>query len=355
MGWIDWIKDVFGGGSDPDYWNKKFKERMAKEQKEKDEIFDFSQNIDSINERNAKNNIKARSSQLVEEQEEKKQEKTTEEKAVNAFKMVIDGAKLQCTLCTNPVGDLKVNFDTPTTQDKKTATVKEKNMKSLIFKGNCKKSPQSSSPCASVMQLGKWKDVGTSKIQEQFPLLLKSTIKCKYGGVDIKITDCGQRSEPENIVPTDKGLKKKKILSAAWMCAETEENITNLYERQTAGLLVKTRNYKEGETISIKIKEATGREVNEGLKEMILSGSVKADNTAELKEQLKLDPVTDKPRDKTLKQLEQEEAEKTEIYITRNGIDYTKGEWKTYQDKWHDEMQERKAFKNRSFWDSIKK
>lgn len=349
MGWIDWIKDVFGGGSDPDYWNKKFKERMAKEQKEKDEIFDFSQNIDSINERNAKNNIKARSSQLVEEQEEKKQEKTTEEKAVNAFKMVIDGAKLQCTLCTNPVGDLKVNFDTPTTQDKKTATVKEKNMKSLIFKGNCKKSPQSSSPCASVMQLGKWKDVGTSKIQEQFPLLLKSTIKCKYGGVDIKITDCGQRSEPENIVPTDKGLKKKKILSAAWMCAEMEEEIKISNVDDKASLLVKTKNYKEGETITLKIKEGTGREINEGIKEMILSGNVKADGYAELKAKVAFEAITAKPRDKTVKELQKEEAQKNEIQVTHEGKGYTRTEWKEYQDKWHDEMEKRNEQKKKGF------
>lgn len=353
---MGWLKDMFGAGStEPGYWDKKFRERMAQEQKEKDEIFDFRENIDLINEISAKDNVNATCFESKEQQKETKQEREDKEKASDDLKMVINGAKLQCTLCTNPVGDLKVNFDTPTTQDKKTATVKEKDMTSLVFKGNCKKSPQSSSPCASVMQLGSWKNVGTSKVQEQFLLLLKSTIKCNYGGIDIKITDCGQRCEQENLDVDDMTPEEKKILSAVWMCAETEENITNLYERQTAGLLVKTRNYKEGETISIKIKEATGREVNEGLKEMILSGSVKADNTAELKEQLKLDPVTDKPRDKTLKQLEQEEAEKTEIYITRNGIDYTKGEWKTYQDKWHDEMQERKAFKNRSFWDSIKK
>lgn len=347
---MGWLKDMFGeGSSDPDHWNKKFRERMAKEQKEKEEIFDFSKNVDSINERAASNNVKARSSQLEEGQEENKQEKKKEEKAVDAFKMVIDGAKLQCTLCTNPVGDLKVNFDTPTIQDKKTATVKERDMKSLIFKGNCKKSPQSSSPCASVMQLGDWKNVGTSKVQEQFPLLLKSTIKCNYGGVAIKITDCGQRSEPENIVPPNKGLKKKKILNVSWMCAKMEENITGARVKQEVNLLVKTRNFEEGEVITIKVKEATGREISEGLKEVKLSGNVQADGYAELKEQLTLEEVTDKPRDKTLKQIEREEELKTEIYITRNGIDYTRAEWKAYQDKWHDEMERAEDLKKRSF------
>jgi len=350
---MGWIKDMFGeGSSDPDHWNKKFRERMAKEQKEKEEIFDFSKNIDLINERAASDNVKARSSQLEQGQEENKQEKKKEEKAVDAFKMVIDGAKLQCTLCTNPVGDLKVNFDTPTIQDKKTATVKERDMKSLIFKGNCKKSPQSSSPCASVMQLGDWKNVGTSKVQEQFPLLLKSTIKCNYGGVDIKITDCGQRSEPENIVPPNKGLKKKKILNATWMCAEMEENITSAYVKQQVSLLVKTRNYDEGELITLIIDDKNGFDVKKDDKEITITGIVNADGYAELKEQIELENVDNKPKYKTDTQLQREEEEKTEIFITRNGRDYTRSEWKAYQDEWHDKME---TNEKKGFWDSIKK
>ncbi|WKL47767.1 DUF4280 domain-containing protein [Flavobacterium pectinovorum] len=129
----------------------------------------------------------------------KRKEREEKEEAEDGLKFVIDGAKLKCDLCTVPEGDLKVNFDTPTIQDKKVATVVEKDKKSLIFKGNCKKSPNSSSPCASVMKLADWKDVGTVYFQDQFPLLLKSTIKCEYGGVEIKITDCAQRNEIENL------------------------------------------------------------------------------------------------------------------------------------------------------------
>ncbi|BFM45642.1 hypothetical protein CFS9_42830 [Flavobacterium sp. CFS9] len=133
---------------------------------------------------------------------QKRKEREEKEEAEDGLKFVIDGAKLKCDLCTVPEGDLKVNFDTPTIQDKKVATIVEKDKKSVIFKGNCKKSPQSSSPCASVMQLADWKDVGTVYFQEKFPLLLKSTIKCNYGGVDIKITDSAQRNAPEKIDTT---------------------------------------------------------------------------------------------------------------------------------------------------------
>lgn len=142
--------------------------------------------------------IEADNNKKSAEIDEKENEKD-KDKAVEGLLHVIDTAKLKCDLCTTPEGDLKVNFDTPTIQDKKTATIKEKDMTSLIFKGNCKKSPNSSSPCASVMQLGDWKDTGTSLIQDQPPLLLKSTIKCNYGGVDIVITDCRQKCEPEEI------------------------------------------------------------------------------------------------------------------------------------------------------------
>ncbi|SHL25703.1 DUF4280 domain-containing protein [Flavobacterium chilense] len=132
----------------------------------------------------------------------KRKEREEKEEAEDGLKFVIDGAKLKCDLCTVPAGDLKVNYDTPSTQDKRTATVVEKDKTSLVFKGNCKKSPQSSSPCASVMKLADWKDVGTVYFQDEFPLLLKSTIKCNYGGVDIKITDSAQRNEIEKIDTT---------------------------------------------------------------------------------------------------------------------------------------------------------
>lgn len=144
------------------------------------------------------------------EAEQKREEREKEEKIEDSLKLVIDTATIECSICTNPIGILKVNFDTPTIQSKKTATVIEKDTKSLIFFGNCTKSPNSASPCAAVMQLADWKDVGSLKVQEQFPLLLKSTIKCNYGGVDIKITDCAQITEPESIETDGAPLPQKK-------------------------------------------------------------------------------------------------------------------------------------------------
>lgn len=231
--------------------------------------------------------------------EEARKENKEEEEAEDGLKYVIDGAKLKCDLCTVPEGELKVNYDTPSTQDKRTATVVEKDKTSLIFKGNCKKSPQSASPCASVMKLADWKDVGTVYFQDEFPLLLKSTIKCEYGGVPIKITDCGQRCEPEYVEMNISS--EKKILSIKWMCSEIEEQIKEANEGDKLSLLVKTKNYKEGENITIKVKEKKGREINEGIEEIILSGTVNFEGIAELKEEILLENVILKMSSKILK------------------------------------------------------
>lgn len=144
------------------------------------------------------------------EAENKREEREEDEKIEDGLKHVIDTATLKCTLCTNPKGIIKVNYDTPTTQEKKTATVIEKDASSLIFFGNCTKSPNGASPCAAVMQLGQWKDIGTSKSQDEHVLLQKSTIKCNYGGVDIIVIDSGQINEPESLNTEIASLPQKK-------------------------------------------------------------------------------------------------------------------------------------------------
>jgi hypothetical protein len=295
MGWLD---SIFGGLSEPDY-NKMFEERMMKEQQEREIVFDYSKSTAEIKEWDKERSVSIKKSENKEHKEKARKEKKKEEKAAADLKLVIDGAKIQCTLCANPIGDLKVNFDTPTIQNKKTATVKEKDKKSLIFKGNCSKSPQSSSPCASVMQLDKWKDVGTSKVQDQFPLLLKSTIKCNYGGTDIKIIDCGQKNEPSPVetkgapVPKDtsKILKNKEIISAVWMNADMNSEIKTASIDEKVSVFVKTKNYMEGDIVSLEITEVDGKDVTKGVKKVMISGIVKADGSAELQEKIEIELV----------------------------------------------------------------
>ncbi|WP_299253308.1 PAAR-like protein [uncultured Cytophaga sp.] len=135
--------------------------------------------------------------------DEESSESKKQEKAKLDQKLVISGAKIQCTLCTNPLGTLMVTYDTPSLQGKPIATVKDKGKPNMLFMGTCTKSPNAASPCAAVIQLDKWKDTGSFKVQNQSPLLLKSTNKCTFGGVDIKITDSGQRNTFAYDAPTN--------------------------------------------------------------------------------------------------------------------------------------------------------
>ncbi|WP_395075690.1 PAAR-like protein [Flavobacterium sp.] len=221
--------------------------------------------------------IEAERSKILIEIDKREKEK---EKAEEDQQLVIDMAVLECKLCTNPVGMLKVNYNTPTTQNKKTATVKEKDNKSLIFTGTCIKSPNSSSPCASVMQLGEWKDVGTIKFQDEIVLIKKSTIMCNYGSSIISIKKSGQINVPSQIEPFIKN--DKEILSAIWIDKETKEEIKNGIVGDNVTILVKTKNYKPGQTVFLDITEAEENEVKNGKTIITVSGIVQEDGTAEL-------------------------------------------------------------------------
>lgn len=126
--------------------------------------------------------------------EEKRTERDKKVQAAAGSKFVIDGAKVQCNLCSNPLGTLKVLADRPMVNDLLMATESDKSAMNVMFTGTCLKSPNAASPCAAVMQLGKWKDTGKLLVQDEAPLLLKSTIMCMFGGCEIKIIDCGQRN-----------------------------------------------------------------------------------------------------------------------------------------------------------------
>ncbi|ABG57949.1 DUF4280 domain-containing protein [Cytophaga hutchinsonii] len=135
--------------------------------------------------------------------EKETSESKKQEKAKGDQKLVINGAKVQCALCTNPLGTLLVTYDTPSLQGMPIATEKDNGKPNILFVGCCMKSPNAATPCTAVIQAGKWKDTGSFKVQNQSPLLLKSTNTCSYGGVDIKITDSGQRNTFAYDAPTE--------------------------------------------------------------------------------------------------------------------------------------------------------
>lgn len=161
-------------------------------------------------------------------------ERTRKEKAKKDLRLVIDGAKIQCTLCSNPLGTLLVTYDAPSIQGKKTATVKDKGKANLLFTGTCMKSPNGAAPCASVIQPGEWQDTGSFLVQDEHPLLQKSSIKCLFGGTDITIKDCGQR----NVYAYDKPHKyenekvEKANISINLFFDGTRNNMKNTEARE---------------------------------------------------------------------------------------------------------------------------
>ena len=77
--------------------------------------------------------------------------------------------------------------------------------------------------------------------------------------------------------------KEKRIISAEWMNSTMDQNVNTAYMGDTLSLLLRTRNYNEGETISVTIKERDGKDVADGNKELVLTGIVDKEGVVLLK------------------------------------------------------------------------
>jgi hypothetical protein len=106
--------------------------------------------------------------------------------------------------------------------------------------------------------------------------------------------------------------KEKQIVDAEWMDAEMGNEITTFHEGEKLSLLVQTRNYEEGENITIQVREENSKELQKGIKEIILTGIVQADGTAVLKEEIEIEieEYQELPKEKTTEELRQEEEQK---------------------------------------------
>lgn len=147
--------------------------------------------------------------------------------------------------------------------------------------------------------------------------------------------------------------KEKKILNAKWMCGEMENDISNAFVGDKVSLLVQTRNYEEGESITLKVKEKNDGDVKDGEKEITLTGKVNAEGFAELKEEVEIEKSKEEEQKKEQQEVQkklEEEKKATEIYKTYEGKDYTFNEWKKYEQKAYDEYRKQKERKSKGFW-----
>lgn len=146
--------------------------------------------------------------------------------------------------------------------------------------------------------------------------------------------------------------KQKQIISVKWMDNEMKERIGSATFGDKVSLLVQTRNYEEGETVTIKIKEKDGGDVKEGEKELTLKGKVNAEGFAELKEEVEIEEpkAQVKPDQSASNDLSDESDEQNEnaVYKQYKGKDYTKAEWKAFDDEQYKIYLEKKNKKG--FW-----
>jgi type VI secretion system secreted protein VgrG len=88
--------------------------------------------------------------------------------------------------------------------------------------------------------------------------------------------------------------KEKQIIDAKWMCESAENDLRKASEGDKVSLWVQTRNYEEGETVTIKIKEKKNEDIKDGVKELTFTGTVNKEGFAELKEALEIEKVKEK-------------------------------------------------------------
>ena len=134
--------------------------------------------------------------------------------------------------------------------------------------------------------------------------------------------------------------KEKQIINAKWMCTEMENDIEYAGVGEKVSLLVQTRNYEEGETITIVVDEIDGKDIKNGEKEITLTGKVNAEGFAELKEEVEIEKSQQEEEEKK----KEKDKKATEIYkTTSDGKSFTFNEWKEYEQKaWEEYQRNRK-------------
>ena len=146
-------------------------------------------------------------------------------------------------------------------------------------------------PCKPAL-LTKWEKPASNVFEgDKKALLQTSTLKCDIGG-EISITypqQTGSKIVIFDNYSAPEVIKTKQIVSASWMTGDLKNNIKNASYDEKVGLLVKTINYEAGERITIIIDEKDGKDINQGIKEISLSGIVNENGFAELKEIIEIE------------------------------------------------------------------
>jgi hypothetical protein len=115
-------------------------------------------------------------------------------------------------------------------------------------------------------------------------------------------------------------------------------------------LIVHTRNYEAGESITITINAEDGEPIADGLTELSLTGTVDENNQVVFKEPFKNYSLYLMNEDDTETKNEEDE---NAVYRTYEGKDYTKNEWIEFEQKEWEAYQKRRqqnSTPKKGFW-----
>jgi type VI secretion system secreted protein VgrG len=125
--------------------------------------------------------------------------------------------------------------------------------------------------------------------------------------------------------------KEPKIINMVWCYGEDNIPLTDdSKDYVDMNLIVNTRNYEKGESISVTIKADDGEPIADGLTELTLTGVVDENNQIVFKEPFKNYSLYLMNEDNS--EVENKEDENA-IYRTYEGKNYTKEEWKVFEDE----------------------
>ncbi|UCA59644.1 hypothetical protein KB553_21995 [Chryseobacterium rhizoplanae] len=157
--------------------------------------------------------------------DDKRAENDEKDKKDEGLLLAIDGARIKFNA---HLGKFKVLNNVPTTQDKLTGTVVEKQIPNFIFDDGFQ-----------MISLTEWQDFGTAKVQENFVLLKKSTlpgIGKMPGNIPpesgkIEFVTSGQVNAPEKIDPKGAPVPEEKDDKKCFCEKEfTEDDIKSFYK-----------------------------------------------------------------------------------------------------------------------------
>lgn len=115
----------------------------------------------------------------------------------------MDGARIKCSLCSKPEGELKVTSNTLNLQEMLWANINDTNgAQNLIFNGVCNHSRYGDKkpPCQSVIQLGGWTNPASAIVQDAPGVLKESQNFCTiHDNQAIEIVHTGQTTTPTNL------------------------------------------------------------------------------------------------------------------------------------------------------------